>query len=176
MKIRVAFIALAGLTIAACATNYATKQPAEIAQAVIKKDSEFDAQITFVGPRLQTTKSRGIFTDYQYAQLRSFKDKKTGRITHQAYVEINYTGSWRYYQSASFKNGTQAEVAVIGRNVDSCTGVGCIYTETLGVEVSEGMLKQVGGALEFRLNAKSGHENIISIPANYLAGYTSVAE
>ncbi|MFZ5756939.1 MAG: hypothetical protein ACOY3X_08560 [Pseudomonadota bacterium] len=173
MKVRSVCVAALALALAGCATNYAAKPPEAIARAVQIKDSAFDAAVTYVGPRLQTKKTRGIFTDYQYAQLRSIKDRKTGSVKHQLYIQVNYTGSWRYYQVVSFKNGHQEALSVIGRDVSSCTGIGCMYTETLGVDVTEEQLLSGGNSFEVRISSKSGHENIVALPENYVTGYFS---
>jgi hypothetical protein len=50
----------------------------------------------------------------QYA-LRSFKNKETGKLTHQLYVSITYFGSWRFYNRASDSNAKRFDVNTIAR-------------------------------------------------------------
>jgi hypothetical protein len=124
-------------------------------------------------------KQRGLLSgyDYQEINLRGWKDKATGKVKHQLFIVIKYSNDWRYYQSASFINGDYQELTVINTEVVKCQsyrslGVLCDYRETLGLSFSDASLnsfKEEG--LKIRINAKSGHENILEVPANYIKGY-----
>jgi len=159
------------LCLAGCATDY-SKQPTQaVAAATTVKDSNFDAQVRYMAPNLRSERRRGLFMDYHSVALRSFVDKKTGLAANQVYVTVSYVGGWRFYRTASFEGGAQRAVLAIDRNVDFCNGGICAYTETLGIQLSDEELQAAARGMKIRLNAKSGHESMIELPANYVAGF-----
>lgn len=159
---------------AGCATNYQDIQSEQYAGAVKSETSEFDDKIKIEGPTLRTTHTVSLLDMYHNAFLiRGWKDKQTGEaLGHQIYVRIRYaSGSWAFFQSASFEGGKQAEVSRISSDVSSCTA-GCTYTEVVGVEITSALLEQHRtNGLRLRINAKSGAHSIIEFPANYIQGY-----
>ena len=164
-------LAATGLLLAGCATDYSKKPAPAIADATTVKDSAFDAQVRYTGPTLRTERRRGLFMDYHSVSLRSFVDKKSGQSTNQIYVVLSYVGGLRFYQTASFEGGVQRELLAIDRNVDFCNGGFCAYTETLGIQLTDAELESAVSGMKIRLNAKSGHESFIELPANYVAGF-----
>lgn len=154
-----------------CATNYGTVAPSEVSKAIEVKDSSFDADITYTGPQVMSETRRGLFVDNETARLAAVKNKKTGAVNYAVYVRVLYSFDWRFYKSVSFRDGMQAEVKNVSQRVNACTsGGGCIHTEELVFVVDLAKLKAAGD-LEFRLNAKNGTENIITLPRGYINGF-----
>jgi hypothetical protein len=93
-------------------------------------------------------------------------DKKTGEKSFQVRAEISYSGSWRYYQTATYQaaGGTRSvPAAQIGKEVANCA-VECLYTERVAFAVDEELLRQLAAAYmpgkpaiwSFKLLAKAG--------------------
>jgi len=163
-----AFCAVA-LVLSGCATNYASKKPEEVAAGITVKNSDFDSVITYIGPQVMSETRRGLFVDNQTVQLAASQDKKTKGIKYAVYVRVLYSFDWRFYNSVSFKDGTTADLKELSQKVNSCTGVGCIHTEEVGFAIELERLNK--GDLEFRLNSKSGAENVLLLPKNYIDGF-----
>jgi len=168
-RIAVALCAIT-LGVSGCATNFADKKPEEVAANITVKNSDFDSAITYIGPQVMSETRRGLFVDNQTVQLVASKDKRTKNIKYVVYVRVLYSFDWRFYNSVSFKDGTTAELKEIRRKVNSCTGMGCIHTEEAVFPVNLEQLTK-GGDLEFRLNSKTGVENIMRLPKNYIDGF-----
>ena len=172
MNFRIAaplIIAIA-ITQTGCATNYANKKPEEVAANITVKNSEFDSSITYIGPQAFSETRRGLFVDNETVALAASQDKKTKEVKYAIYARILYTSEWRLYKSASFRDGTTTDIKQISQQVNTCTGVGCIHTEEVGIPVELNRLT-TGGDLEFRLNSNSGAENIIKLPQSYIMGF-----
>ena len=162
-----------------CAQNAALIPADDFAKKVAVNTSDFDTDLKYVAPKLYGFKKRGLLSagDRMKLNLRGWKDKATGKVRHQLYIVIEYDNDWRHYQSASFLGGSNQDLTVIDREVTGChsyssLGVFCDYRETLGLSFSDTDLnaaKEEG--LKIRINAKSGHENILELPANYIKGY-----
>lgn len=156
-----------------CATNYATVAPSDVAKAIEVKDSSFDTDITYTGPQAMSETRRGLFVDNETVRLAAVKNKKTGAVSYAVYVRILYSFDWRFYKSVSFRDGVQADVKNVSQRVNACTsGGGCIHTEELVFVVDLARLK-AGRDIEFRLNAKNGTVNIITVPSSYINGFLS---
>lgn len=81
--------------------------------------------------------------------LTALIDKKTGEKSFQVHEEITYTGSWRYYQSASYlgANGSRSVPATqISKEAANCAVAECIYTERIAFPVDEELLRQLAAA------------------------------
>ena len=180
MNIFKSFILVSFMTIlTGCVPNYAVMPADDVAKKITIKDSEFDSSINYVAPTLFNSKQRGLLTGYDYENfsLRGWKSKSGGNVTHQLYIDIKYSSKWRYYQSASFENGKQQDLTIINREVVRCEsygsiGVLCDYRETFGISFTNealNSLKETG--FKVRGNSQSGHENILTVPANYIQGY-----
>lgn len=157
--------------LAGCATNYATAPSSEVSKAIEVKDTSFDTDVTYTGPQAFSETRRGLFVDNETVRLAAVKNKKTGAVNFAVYVRILYPFEWRFYNSVSFRDGKQADIKNLSRQVNSCTsGGGCIHTEEFVFVVGIDRLKS-GEKLEFRANAKNGAENIIAIPRTYIDGF-----
>ncbi|EAW31108.1 hypothetical protein GP2143_03268 [marine gamma proteobacterium HTCC2143] len=162
------------LVLTGCATNYSNVSPESVAQKVVIKNSGFDSHKTYFGPDHETSTSRGLFTDYEHVKLVAYEDKKSGKISYKLRISILYSGGWRFYDSASFLGGTHVDLHNNSRDVNFCTGGLCSYTEVMDIAISEERLTDyLDNDLIFRLNARTGHENIIEISSNYVAGFYS---
>jgi hypothetical protein len=99
-------------------------------------------------------------------RMRSFVDKTTGARSHQLYVDVTYSGSWRFYNVASDETATDLEVAQIDREVGDCSNTlfGCDLNETVGVDLPEPSLRahaQTG--YQIQLRSKSGNSQILVV-------------
>lgn len=163
-------LASAASILGGCATNYGTVSPSEVSQALVVKDSNFDAIATVIGPQSFSETSRGIFTDNETTQLVVSRNKSTGDVRHAVFVRILYTSDWRFYQSVSFSGGEQRPLRSLSKQTNACQAVGCIHTEEVAFDIDRAVLDK-GVDLEFRLNSPGGTENVIKLPRNYVTGF-----
>lgn len=169
------FVAGATLLATPTAAQKLTKQaqqlmaltPADFQRTATLKDDPLDttAQIS-TEPGFQ--EKRGLLKFVSYDNfLRAFIDKKTGRTDFQVYQYINYGGSWRFYQTANFETPAGPEskqVTVISRDVGSCSTYGCSFTEHIGFDVAEDLLRSIaagyaaapGSVWRFKFGSKAG--------------------
>jgi hypothetical protein len=170
-KKTVFFVIAAGLLfVTGCATNYGVVPSEEVAGAIEVKDSEFDSSVQFAGPQAFSDTRRGIFVDNEAIRLVAAQDKQTGVVSYGIYVRILYSQGWRFYNSVSFTDATRVEAPNVSREVNGCTGIGCIHTEEFVVPVELSRLEG-DGDLVVRVNSRNGVENIISIPRSYIQGF-----
>lgn len=159
------------MAISGCATNYAGAPPEKITAAIRVKDSPYDTAVTYQAPAIQLS-GGGIIADGVSVYLRSFEDKKSKSMLHQAVVAVTYSGEWRFYETTSFPGGETVIPTAVDRSLDRCSASSCLYTETVIVSLQPGQL--VGGSssgLKFRLNAQRSVGTEIFIPANYVRGF-----
>jgi hypothetical protein len=101
--------------------------------------------------------------------LRAWVDKKSGETTFQLYEWISYGGDWRFYDRINYEtpDGPDSKaVTVIDRSVNGCSQFGCSFTEHLGFEVSEMLLRKIAASYDpvtpkawhFKFNSKAGVE------------------
>jgi hypothetical protein len=94
-------------------------------------------------------------------------DKETGRKSFQVQDEITYSGSWRFYQSASYQtaNGPRSAPTIqIGKEAVNCATGECTFTERVAFPVEEELLRQLAAAhvpakpviWPYQVTAKSG--------------------
>lgn len=175
--------ALIGCATAPPQVDYSTMDAGSVAAAVIVKGGKFDAVTTIEAPALRDRvlkqKSEvSVFDRYdsRMVLLRAIKANGTP-TTHQAYVEIEYSGdTWRFYQSARLAGGKSLTIVPVERKVLRCGGVaGCDYRETVGVLLKEDDLRGAG-ALEFALKGRTEGDDVISIPRNYVNGYLAALD
>jgi hypothetical protein len=165
-------LALIVAALSGCATNYGAASSSDVSKAMVVKDSSFDAVATYIGPQAFSETSRGLFVDNETAQLVASRNKTTGELKYAVFVRILYTSSWRFYQSASFRDGSQKPLRSLSKQTNACQAVGCIHTEEVALDIDKDLLTK-GGDLEFRLNSQSGAENVIKVPSSYIAGFVA---
>lgn len=126
-------------------------------------DSQFDAIRTITGAPLYAKEGSA---SHRY-RLRAFVDK-SGRmpVRWQLYADMVWDGgSWRFYRSASFEDGTQTPATRIASDVQ-CRRTFCTYSETVGVDLP---VARLDGPLRVRINAQAGPNQVLDIPAEYIA-------
>jgi hypothetical protein len=160
---------LLGLT--GCATNYGTRPAGDVTAAVQVRDSTFDARRIYAGPPSFSETSRFPFVDNETARLVAFKDKATGQVTHAVTLMVMYSGGWRFYESVSLPGGTTVSLHEVKRDVNACMGAGCTFTEQMALELTDDQAQAARSGLQFRVNARSGHSNIITLPGEYVRGF-----
>lgn len=169
--VKIAVLICICFTMFGCATNFAEVTSAEVSKAIEVKDSTFDTDITYTGPPAFSETRRGLFVDNQTTRLAAVKNKKSRVVTYAVYVQIMYSFDWRFYNSVSLIDGTQLKANSLSQRVNACTaGAGCIHTEELVFVVELDRLKAKGD-LVFRVNSKTGVENIITVPNSYITGF-----
>jgi hypothetical protein len=143
--------------------------PADFQRSITLKDDALDTTAR-ISTEQGYQEKRGLLKLVSYDSfLRAFIDKKTGVTTFQLYDWLSYSGNWRFYESANYETPTGPEsklLTVIDRSVDSCSRYGCLFTEHLGLELPEDLLRQIAAGYNatnpkiwrFKLNSKAGVE------------------
>lgn len=180
------------LILLGCATkappiNYEKIPSADVTNATVIEDSDFDSIRTILAPKINRSilirkgpfnvPGFDTFYDEQSILIRGFRDKKTKKLEHQIYITIGYNGAWRFYSSVNFIGGEAQQVKQLKSNVIGCSSHGsCNLQEIIGVSISDSMLRTGQNDLQFRLNSKIGQSDIISISRSYINGYLSKAD
>jgi hypothetical protein len=135
---------------------------------VTVEDDRFSANATLMGPPI-AIKPPG--ETYRTWRIRSFVGKKTGRVTHQLYVQISYAGEgWRFYEIAADDAATPLAVTKIASSVEDCSQGICTYSETVGVDLDDGVLKsRIGNTYDLKFSAKSGDSFILSVSSDQIS-------
>lgn len=165
---------LAAAAVAGCASNQPMTAQ-NVAAAAQIRDSSFDAAATILGPEQLTLTQRGLLADRVRWRVRVIVDKATRTSTAQLYVSVwHQDRSARRYRSASLLGGQQLRATPIDYEPNCSAGggyVSCTHTETFGVEIPAAAWAAASTAgLAVRLNAQSGDENVLQIPADYVRG------
>lgn len=96
--------------------------------------------------------------------LRSFVDKKTGVVTHQLYLTIDYLGDWISLDLASTDQAQPLELTPIDTNVGDCSLGSCDLSETIGLTINDAFLRdRVKTGFQVKLTGKSGISFVIDI-------------
>jgi len=178
MRLIVVFLAF---LLGGCLTNVLNNPPArfdqrapEEIQIEIKSDS-FSPTAQHLGPEITLRHQTSLFdyTDYAY-RMRGIVDKKTGLLLHQLYIEFSYPADWRFYNSAYLYGGESLEVRSISSNVGGCGQYACTLEETIGITIPGEEIERLASnneSLNVKVASRSGHEDIIRVPAPYLVSY-----
>jgi len=145
--------------------RFEEKYKATLASSIRVKDDEFSKSVTFLGVEMHNG-------DLGHHLLRSWKDKKTGVVTHQLYVSDNYrkstSESWKFYRGARDEEANDLKFVTINRDVN-CQSLRyaesyCSFYETFGVMLDESFLRQKADA-GFRIKAlaKSGEDEVFTV-------------
>ena len=163
--------------VSACATPGPPRRSVEEwASRTMVEDSALDSDIRIVSAELDTVTPRGSRNDKQRFFLRSWKNKTSGVIGHQLYVDIWHQDSGaRHYTDASFIGGARVDVAVIGYRPNCAAGGGnaiCSHDETFAVPLTTEQLK-IGATsdLQVRVNSQAGVFNVLTIPGPYIEAH-----
>jgi len=159
-----------------CATNAVNMSASDVAGKITVKNSEYDSTILYDGPRIKSEATLSFFeSGWISSWLRSAKDKNTGVTSYGVYMVIDYSGNWRYYESASLSGGKSIKLKVIDRRVNSCSNGICSFTEQVLLPLSSsGLEAGKSNGIGFRINGKKLGRNQgsnIVIPAQYIQGF-----
>jgi hypothetical protein len=120
--------------------------------------------------------------------LRAFIDKQNGRTIFQLYQWITYPGVKRVYETVNYDTpgGPQVrKVTGIYRTPNYCrSNVRCSYTEDLGVEIPEGLLRRMAAyyasgtprAWHFKFGSKAGAETEDEMNLAEIAGLLAAVD
>lgn len=162
--------------------DYATMDPVGVAAATTVKGSKFDKVTSIEGPAIKTRRklpsAPGQMVDHyesRWVFLRGAVAKGTP-TTHSVYVEIQYEGNgWKFYDGANFEGGVRATFLPIARKVVDCYPSLCTYSEAFAVLLREADVRGKGD-IEFALRSRSGTDDVITLPRNYINGYLSAVD
>ena len=105
--------------------------------------------------------------------LKSF----SGSTSYKIYVVINYTGDWRFYNSAYDTAGNTLDLTVLTRAIDECKRIDCVQQELLIVDVTGKYLEEhMQRGLRFWVSAKKEKtQEVLFIPSGYIMAFLSLA-
>lgn len=138
--------------------------PQLASQTVQIDDSQFEQSVRFLGIEQRQRfgfSMRGSDLLHTWF-LRSWMDRNTGRIHHQAYIAIAYeSNGWRFYNRVNDDSARSLDFVSIYRDVISCSGRSgiCSYDETFGATVPDEALRQAvsqGRSYCVRASARDG--------------------
>jgi len=144
-----------------------------------------NSEVKFEGLQMSESKRVGMLDEYEYQDyfLKGVKDKSTGLIQHQLFVELKYT--WKRlkkYSSASFcdkwqgcENEPQVDITLISSGASSCSPSECDYTEVMELNLTDDFLRSsMDDGFSVSFNSKKS-TNEITIASDYLKGYIKIA-
>lgn len=140
--------------------------PQAIASRVKVKYDEFKKVTTIEGPNCARRYGDVLF-------LRGWK-YASGEEVYQIYLADNYRGQWRFYDSAYDLDGHKFKVTQISRDVETCAGLDCEFTEHVGLIVTKEYLQQhmTSVGISFKIYGKAGEETF-DIPAAYVQAFVA---
>ncbi|MFN3233723.1 MAG: hypothetical protein ACE363_16420 [Alphaproteobacteria bacterium] len=151
----------------------------QYADRVRVTDSAFDATVGYEGPVVRAgTLAWGNV--YGQALLRSLRDKQTGQMAHQLYVDLAYDGRrFRWFETASLIGGQRFDLLQIDHERLNCSKDReprpCRYAETVGLNLSlPFLLAHEHSGFSVRLNAREGSMIVFEIPPHYIQGQLKV--
>jgi len=144
-----------------------------------------NSEVKFEGLQMSESKRVGMLDEYEYQDyfLKGVKDKSTGLIQHQLFVELKYTWkSRKNYFSASFcdkwqgcENEPQVDITLISSGASSCSPSECDYTEVMELNLTDDFLRSsMDDGFSVSFNSKKS-TNEITIASDYLKGYIKIA-
>lgn len=176
------FFPLATLGMALATLSGCAVQPVQPAKAELTathfmntaslKDDDMEAAAMITTEKGWSFEPNLLFGRIHDIYLRAFIDKKTGLSVYQVYTWLRYPGNgWRHYSSVNYETAEGLKTAAIlplgSPQVDcSMRSIGCVYTEHMGFNVAEPLLRQWAAThassptapWRFRIKPKSGDE------------------
>ena len=143
--------------------------PARAAPQVEIQDDNFSPSATFIGPAQSINPFGGT---YRLWRLRSWVNKANGRVDHQLYVDTNYMWGRRGWAYANDDNAGEHRVVQIAHSASNCRGrdkAGCVYYETIGVDLDDAFVRRRADGFQIKLTARSGDELILDVNAAQIA-------
>jgi hypothetical protein len=176
--IRVALIAASALALTAPATAESVKGKQLAANGVELETyiDDFAGKAEYDGPTIK------FKLPEQYLDSIAFvsRTKKGGTWgPTQLVVMMYYRGDWRFYNSAVFKGGEQAQVIEAGRDVLSCSGSrygGCSHSEALYVTVTPEQLAKYAenGQLQVQVGGKAASGTVVTVPVAHFEALNAI--
>lgn len=155
-QLRISLALASSLLIAACA---ARTEP-------IVQDDQFSPNITILGVPQMENPFGGTGKHWM---IKSFINKQTGTETDQLYIMFMYSFGWRFYEAAADDHAQPLSLRVLGREVEDCNAMSCIYSETVGVMLPDGYLDQRSEGFQVKIQARSGDSQIIQISPDQIS-------
>jgi hypothetical protein len=133
---------------------------------------DFADRAEYTAPAIRFTPEGGGLAFALVAKIK--KSGSVGPLMIQG--GITYSGDWRFYDTAIFKGGDEANFHSMGRDVGSCR-YSCTLSEDFSVDISpEDIRKHAeNGIIAIQIRAKSTNTAILSIPVAYIDAINEVA-
>ena len=160
-----AALALGGMLLAGCASDYRESSADEVSQGLQVVDNEFSGSKVFMGPPVQGSAETGVrYT----AKLAAAQTRSTGDVTNVLHVEFKYTNNrWMFFNAANLPGGRPLVIVPGDRNVSTCSSMGfCNYTENLSALLPLDVLTSATGGLRVSFQG-----TVVELPASYVIGY-----
>jgi hypothetical protein len=176
---RVILLIVCSIALAGCLQDMTKASPVEILQNAKSGGSEFDTDDYTTLPPLHAELDRGLLGSFDRLEfmLAVKKNKTDGKLKKGLLVKVKYTEpNWRFYESANFKGGEQADFSAVSRKVLNCVAyktqnTRCDYSEIMSITLTDSFIENNKGGFSVRLNSQSPANNVITIPENYMAAF-----
>ncbi len=147
-----------------------------VADMVRAEDSESDSVRTYWGPKYKQRRAGPLGTDLNWC-MRAFERKGKRRSwAFQIYVDVSYSGSWRFYKRASFEGGPTVLVTRWDSHVGGTAVTGPILYESFAVPMTFDQMREGrANGIRVRVEGRGRYSNVIEVPAGYVVGFLSVA-
>jgi hypothetical protein len=177
MKSKVTLLAslislVATVLLSACAgpaSRININDPQAIASKVSVQRDDFMKIVNYIGPNVAEENASRLL-------IRVWKNEQSPSTSYQIYVSHAFFNEWRFYDSAYDSNGERLDTSKIDTNASMCDRYGCMYTETVGLNVTRGYLeKNKGTGIKFKVSGRKG-EAVFSLSGAYIQGFLSVVD
>jgi hypothetical protein len=133
----------------------------------IDKD-EFSKVTTFIGPKIEL--------GYDYINMRARRNRDNGKLSYQIYIKDNYSGDWRFYDTAYDLNGTRLKLVNIHKEIKYCSNDYCSLNEHIGLNVHREYLeKSIENGIEVKIYGQTGYA-VFKLPGGYIEGFLDVVD
>ena len=150
-----------------------------ITEQIAVKRSEFDSATHYAGPELMfRTPQTGPFPDTSerlYVALHVAKPNAGGRPQWEIVLQAIYTGTWRFYKSASMVGGGVVPGASFQRTTLGCYRASCQLGEAVSFPLSPEIVDaSIGTGLRLRFNGERYGTFAAEVPAAYFGAMQEV--
>lgn len=138
-----------------------------VAGASSAQRDEYNKTTHYIGPNIAEKHPDQLF-------IRAWKSD-IGRVTYQIYVTINYSGAWRFYNTAKDARSNTLDLAVLTRNLGPCQRNDCSHSEHLEIDVTQKYLEEnMQSGLRVTVSGKAGEERVFFISPGYIKAFLSL--
>ena len=131
------------------------------ARTVFSRDQYLKANFR-TGPDLSPVPYKSLFLHAMQADAKPW--------FYHISVRDQYSGQWRFYDSANDIDGNKLSFVSVDRKTDNCK-YGCDFYETMSIAVSREYLESRRyRGLNFKISGKAG-ERIVDVPPGYVSGF-----